>query len=91
MDGLARDARYAANNRLEVTHVPDGYVIYDEEQGRVHYLNPTAAIIYEVCDGSKTVDDIRAFVRDAYGLGEEPSLEEFFQSLESSGLVCRVD
>lgn len=87
MDG---ELRFSTVGDREVTQVPDGYVIYDEEHGRVHYLNPTAALIYEVCDGSRTVADIVELVRDAYDLDEAPALDEFFQSLENSGLVCRV-
>lgn len=81
-------ARYAAPDELEVTQVPDGYVVYDEKNDRVHYLNPTAALIYELCDGSRSVSDIKAFIRDAYDLAEAPPLGEFFDTLVDSGLVC---
>lgn len=90
MSELDSALRFSTVGDLEVTHVPDGYVIYDEHKGVVHYLNPTAALIFEVCDGSKTVAEIGELVRDAYDLDHDPSLDEFFVSLETSGLVCRT-
>jgi hypothetical protein len=53
---------------LEVHNVPDGYIIYNPEQDRVHYLNKTAAIIFEFCDGSHAANDIVARVAMAFEL-----------------------
>ena len=41
---------------LDVNEVPDGYVIYQTEADRVHYLNKTAAIVFELCDGARGTD-----------------------------------
>ena len=43
---------------LDVNEVPDGYVIYQTDADRVHYLNKTAAIVFELCDGARGTDDI---------------------------------
>jgi hypothetical protein len=37
---------------LDVDEVSDGYVIYQTGSDRVHYLNKTAAIVFELCDGA---------------------------------------
>ena len=47
-------------SNLEVHEVPDGYIVYQQERDRVHYLNKTAAIIFEFCDGKHESDDIVA-------------------------------
>ena len=47
---------------LDVNEVPDGYVIYQTAADRVHYLNKTAAIVFELCDGARGADDIVARV-----------------------------
>jgi hypothetical protein len=60
---------------LEQNEVPDGYVLYDAANDRVHYLNPTAAVIYELCDGNRDLAAITAFVQEAYGLAEPPRQE----------------
>ena len=40
--------------------VETGYVAYDPVGDRLHQLNPVAALLAELCDGSRTVEDIRA-------------------------------
>jgi hypothetical protein len=75
---------------FEVTDVPDGFVIYDDQNGKVHYLNPTAAVVYTVCDGEKTVDELAMVVKDLYELDDQLALDGFFIELEKAGLVCRA-
>ena len=74
---------------LEIHDVPDGYIVYQAERDRVHYLNKTAAIIFEFCDGKHDSDDITAYVAKAFGLG--PSAHEEIRagldSLLKEGLV----
>ncbi len=81
---------FEVTGKLEVTEVPDGFVIYDETGEQVHYLNPTAAVIYTICDGKMPVRDIQAFVREAYDLEEDVELDGFFADLEKAGLVCQA-
>ena len=90
MSKLSGKERFQAVEGLDVTQVPDGFVIYDEPRDAVHYLNNTAAVIFSICDGRRTVDEIGDFLRDAYEINEAPDLEELFTNLETSGLVCRV-
>jgi len=90
MSELSGNICFKAVEGFEVTEVPDGFVIYDEPNDKVHYLNPTAAVIYAICDGRKSVSDIRDFLSDAYEIDELPDLDELFQTLETSGLVCRI-
>lgn len=75
---------------FEVTEVPDGFVIYDDQKGKVHYLNPTAAVVYTVCDGEKTVDELALVVKDLYELDDPLALDGFLIELEKAGLVCRA-
>jgi len=76
-------------SKLEVHAVPDGYIVYEPGRDRVHYLNKTAAIIFELCDGKHGEDYIVAQVAKAYGL--EPSPHEEVRSgikaLLNEGLV----
>ncbi|MEO9874662.1 MAG: PqqD family protein [Anderseniella sp.] len=83
--------RFKTTGDLETTEVPDGFVIYDEPNEKVHYLNPTAAVIYSLCDGSKPVSEVQAFIREAYDLDEDAVLDGFFTDLEKAGLVCRAE
>jgi hypothetical protein len=37
---------------IEIREAPDGLVVYDAGRDRLHYLNPTAALLLESCDGT---------------------------------------
>lgn len=91
MAGVDSATKFATTGDLETTEVPDGFVIYDEPNEKVHYLNPTAAVIYSLCDGKRSVSDMQALVREAYDLSDDVALDEFFTDLEKAGLVCRVE
>jgi hypothetical protein len=81
--------RLAQADNLEVHEVPDGYIIYQSQQDRVHYLNKTAAIIFEFCDGSLETDDIVARVAKAFDLGTSGHAEirAGLDSLVKEGLL----
>jgi hypothetical protein len=83
------DERFVAVDGLEKTEVPDGFVIFRAATEKVHYLNPTAAIVFELCDGTKTLGEIAEFLRQAYKLPESPLAEVITctQSLVEQGLL----
>jgi hypothetical protein len=56
----------------EPTAVPVGYVIYQAARDMVHYLNPTAAIAYELCDGRHSARQIAEFIQKSFDLPEAP-------------------
>lgn len=64
--------RPAQADGLEVNEVADGLVVYQAVPERVHYLNNTAAIVFELCDGTRTVDDISVALLGAFGLDRRP-------------------
>lgn len=73
---------------LDVNEVPDGYVIYQLAADRVHYLNNTAAIIFELCDGERDARDITARVGQIFELETaDGEIEACIQSLLKEGLV----
>jgi hypothetical protein len=74
---------------LDVNEVPDGYVIYHVAADRVHYLNKTAAIVFELCDGNRAVDDIIARVGQMFEIEGKADIEidACVRSLLKEGLV----
>ena len=74
---------------LEVHELPDGYIVYQIERDRVHYLNKTAAIIFELCDGSREADDVVARVAKVFDLGASAhgEIRAGLDSLVNEGLV----
>jgi hypothetical protein len=74
---------------LEIDEVEDGFVVYQPDRVRVHYLNPTAKLILELCDGTLTAAQIAGLIAGAFGLPETPSTEvqDALATLETEGLV----
>ncbi|MGO8841359.1 MAG: PqqD family protein [Methyloceanibacter sp.] len=77
---------------LDVNEVPDGYVIYQTAADRVHYLNKTAAIVFELCDGARGADDIVTRVSQMFELEgkADTEIEACIQSLLKEGLVLSL-
>ncbi len=67
---------------LEIHVVGDQCVVYDTAADRIHYLNPTAALVLEFCDGDRSPAEIAALVQEAYGLTATP-LDEVSRCLAS--------
>lgn len=60
---------------IEINEVEDGYVIYQSEKDKVHYLNKTAVLVLEACTGKNDVAGIGVIVKEAYNLPEVPEKE----------------
>ena len=48
----------------------DGCVVYQPGRDQVHFLNLTAALVLELCDGMNDAQAIEALVAEAYGMVE---------------------
>ena len=84
---LSERPRYADD--LEVNFVGDGYIVYDRGRRRMHSLNPTAALVFELCTGENTGADIASLLQRAYELDEMPTaeVEECLASLSIEHLI----
>jgi hypothetical protein len=60
---------------LEVNEVADGLVVYQDGPERVHYLNNTASLVFELCTGENSVARITELLRDTFGLDTSPEAE----------------
>ena len=76
-------------NGLDINPADDGYIIYQPELDRVHYLNATAVLILELCTGSNSPEEIIGLVQQAYGLAEAPVevVNEALKQLKAEGLL----
>jgi hypothetical protein len=63
------DGRFKPLARASVASVElDGEgVLYDEEQGLTHLLNPTATVVWSCLDGERSVDDLGVELAEAFG------------------------
>jgi hypothetical protein len=83
------ETRLQQSRDLEISKMPDGYVIYRPSSDGVVFLNMTAAVILELCDGNLTLGDIRSILNEAYDLEAFPQAEfdACVKTLLDQGLV----
>jgi len=83
------DASPVRTEGLEINVMHDGVVVYQRSCNQVHYLNPTAALVLEFCDGRHTPAELVRIVGETYGLAEVPQAEvmECLRDLREKELV----
>jgi len=74
---------------LDTTEVDDGLVVFEPVTRRVHHLNVTATLVFELCTGANDIDAIARLVQTAFRLPEVPSAEVvgMVTKLRAEGLV----
>jgi Coenzyme PQQ synthesis protein D (PqqD) len=86
------DLRPLRMNDLEVSAVTDGFVVSRPGHDRIHFLNPTAAFILEICDGKLPARELPELVAAAFRLESPPvsDVETCLASLLQEGLVVEA-
>ena len=76
-------------DNIEINQVEDGYVIYQADRDRVHYLNKSAVVVLESCTGKNTREEIERILQEAFDLPGVPEKEvtECLESLYQEGLI----
>ena len=74
---------------LEISQSDDGCVISRPGQDRIHFLNPTAVLILELCTGENTPEQIVELVKSVYELSEAPVDDVYavLNQLSDAGLL----
>jgi hypothetical protein len=77
---------------LDINPVEDGFMIYQPDADRVHYLNHTAVLILELSNGRNTPARIATLLKHAYGLPEAPQgeVDETLVKMTEEGLIRRA-
>lgn len=60
---------------VELVEQDDGLVAFLPDRARVHFLNPTGALVLELCDGVRTDEEIVALVQELFALPAPPTDE----------------
>ncbi len=75
---------------LTIVELEGEAVIYDDETRQVHYLNRTATIVFNLCDGTSTVKELSGDIADAFSLqaGEvERQVRALIRSFREAGFL----
>jgi predicted TPR repeat methyltransferase len=67
--------------------VENGYVAYDPVLDRLHQLNPLAALLAELCDGSRSADEIRLLVEPLLPEGKAGEIDRWIAEGLKAGLL----
>ena len=54
----------------------DEWLLYDSEMEKVHILNPTAELVWRMCDGSHDVEAIKTKLRASYDIRDDEQLND---------------
>jgi predicted DNA-binding protein (MmcQ/YjbR family) len=78
---------------IKVESIDGELLLYHPRQTKAIYLNPTAAIIWSLCDGQRRVGEIIQLIADSYPESKDNLAEEVFttlQQLRDNGVLSSV-
>jgi hypothetical protein len=65
-------------------------LLYSADEEAIHILNPTAQLIWELCDGEHTVEDMERAIRASFSVADEHDvvgdIRETLELFASKGL-----
>lgn len=68
--------------------VEDGYVAYDPAMERLHQLNPAAALLAELCDGSRSIEEVRDLAAPLMPEGQAQEVDKWIADAMAAGLLA---
>jgi hypothetical protein len=54
----------------------DGFILYDQSSNLVHHLNPTASIIWQLCDGTAAIGQLAGEIAEEFSRDYDVVFEE---------------
>jgi hypothetical protein len=66
------DAYLQRAPELEINEVTDGFLVYQRDRDRLHFLNATATLVLESCDGTLAAGELPQLVAAAFQLDAPP-------------------
>jgi PqqD family protein of HPr-rel-A system len=87
---MTRPQRPRARQELSVIELDGEAVVYDRETGNLHHLNPTATVVFSLCDGTSTARQLCVDLAEVYGMPAqelEPQVRRLLRQLKASGLI----
>jgi predicted TPR repeat methyltransferase len=81
----------AINPDVGLSPVEGGYLAYDSAADRLHELNAMGALIAELCDGSRSVEEIRALAEPLMPEGQAEGIDGWISAGIEAGLLVWGD
>jgi predicted TPR repeat methyltransferase len=77
----------ALHPSIRVSPVENGYLAYDPTADRLHELNPIAALIVELCDGTRSMEEVRELVKPLLPEGSGEEVDRWINEGMQAGLL----
>jgi coenzyme PQQ synthesis protein D (PqqD) len=83
--------RYTHAAALEVHETDDGLVVFNPATDRVHQLNYTAGVLFELCRDPRDAAELAGMMAELYALEKAPAevVETGLQQLLAEGLLVQ--
>ena len=84
------ERRPVARNDLAYAELDGEGLAYDARSGQLHYLGPTARVVFRLADGSATVLELTSEIAEAYDIDPvdvEVELESLLRDLDEARLL----
>ena len=75
------------NPVILLSPVEDGYVAYNPALDNLHQLNPGAALLAELCDGSRSLEELRALAAPLMPDGKADEIDKWVEEGLKAGLL----
>src|SRR6185436_3107042 len=73
------------NPAILFSPVETGYVAYDPVADRLHKLNPVAALLSELCDGTRSVEQLRSLAGPFMPEGQIDAIDRWIDEATNAG------
>lgn len=75
---------------IELSPAEDGFIIHEVGPDKVHYLNPTAAAVLQLCDGATSEEEIARLLQEHFDLPTPPvdTVVRILEQFTDAGLVA---
>ena len=95
MDFMADQMAYKKNESIEfITLDDDSLVAFDPTSGQTHIMNDVGKDILDLCDGSKSYEDIVSLLKKQYDVPEDEiknDIREYLAELVNKGVLIKVE
>ena len=56
-------------------------VLYDKQTEAIHVLNPTAILVWDLCDGEHSLENMEKAIRNEFSVSEERTISQDIQGV----------
>lgn len=68
---MQSDLKPVRKSEIKIEEIGKEAVLYSSNQKSIHVLNPTARLIWELCDGEHSLEDIEREIRQRFAVPED--------------------